>query len=101
MKLTANYINSHRTAKGAFTRKQIEALGLDWPPVKGWIQRLVGTEISDKNAEIFENGRTVYNSGKGNPTPSQLQSNVNFICKNIDCLTMEQLEQLKSAISGE
>jgi hypothetical protein len=28
-----------RTRRGAWTRKQLEALGVAWPPVKGWLKR--------------------------------------------------------------
>ncbi len=31
-----------RTAAGAWTRKQLTALGVPWPPVKGWPKRFRG-----------------------------------------------------------
>lgn len=39
------------------TRAQMEALGVQWPPEKGWLSRLVGTEISeDRYAEFVRLG---------------------------------------------
>jgi len=54
MILTRRYIMAHRTDKGAWTRPQIEALGLIWPPRKGWIDSVVGREISSENQIRFE-----------------------------------------------
>ena len=43
-----------RTDRGAWTKPQIEALGIDWPPRKGWIDRIVGKELSADNQVKFE-----------------------------------------------
>lgn len=55
--VTADYIHKHKTPRGAWTRAQIEALGLDWPATQGWIDRLVGTEISFEQCQSFEVGK--------------------------------------------
>ena len=40
---------------GAWTRDQIEALGIPWPPVHGWKQRdAVGRIITDTQKRRFE-----------------------------------------------
>ena len=54
MILTKKYIMANRTDRGAWTRPQIEALGIEWPPRKGWIDRVIGNEISSENRLIFE-----------------------------------------------
>ena len=54
MKITRTYIIEHRTENGAWTRPQIEALGVDWPPRGGWIDRVVGDFISKSNQKLFE-----------------------------------------------
>lgn len=54
MKLTREYIMKFRTDRGSWTQPQIEALGIDWPPRHGWIDRLEGKEISDDNRIRFE-----------------------------------------------
>ncbi len=55
MQLTREYIMKHRTARGAWTRAQIEALGLEWPPLQGWIDSVVGQNITEAQARQFEN----------------------------------------------
>ena len=54
MQVTRSYIMANRTNRGAWTRSQIEALGVEWPPRQGWIDRIVGTEISAEAARRFE-----------------------------------------------
>lgn len=57
MILTNKYINSHKTESGGWTRKQIEAIGGTWPPKRGWKRKIVGREISELNAKIFEESK--------------------------------------------
>lgn len=54
MQLTREYIMKHRTVRGAWTRAQIEALGLEWPPLQGWIDSVVGQHITEAQARQFE-----------------------------------------------
>jgi hypothetical protein len=37
--VTRAHVMAIRTRRGAWTRKQLEALGVAWPPVKGWLKR--------------------------------------------------------------
>ncbi len=34
-------IESMRTANGGFTKKDLASLGIDWPPVAGWKDKLL------------------------------------------------------------
>jgi len=54
MIVTRKYIMKFRTDKGAWTKPQIEALGIDWPPRKGWIDRVVGKELSERSQCEFQ-----------------------------------------------
>lgn len=36
---------------GSANRRQIEALGLTWPPRKGWLSALIGAEIAPEKYE--------------------------------------------------
>ena len=56
---TRGYIFKHRTPNGAWTKSQIEALGLDWPPITGWIDLVSGTELSAEQQKEFEAARLV------------------------------------------
>jgi len=54
--ITRDWIFNNRTERGAWTKKQITALGLKWPATSGWIDELVGEAISSHNARLFEEG---------------------------------------------
>ena len=53
MKLTHELLMQHRTPKGAWTKIQLQALGLNWPPIHGWIKRVVGMELSEQQWHQF------------------------------------------------
>lgn len=54
MIITREYIYRHKTDKGAWTRVQIESLGISWPPSKGWINSVIGCELDEAGQEAFE-----------------------------------------------
>jgi hypothetical protein len=41
------------TASGGYTRQQLEALGVGWPPQKGWKRRAVGRKISMSRFDVL------------------------------------------------
>jgi len=100
VELTIDYIDSHKTKAGAWTRKQIEALGLKWPLVTGWKDRLVGEIITAEQANIFEteNVRKV----KGKPNKSHqltIDKCIEYLFKNVNKLTHHQLVRLRNVES--
>lgn len=46
--LTAEMIEALATPKGGYNSKTLHRLGVAWPPVSGWKDRLIGTDISDQ-----------------------------------------------------
>lgn len=56
MIVTKTWIMDNRTTGGAWTKVQLAALGIDWPPPKGWLQRLEGTYITSIQRHNFEFG---------------------------------------------
>jgi hypothetical protein len=60
MIITKKFLMDNRTRHGAWTRCQIEALGLKWPLKQGWQTRIIGKEISSESAERFINGKSVF-----------------------------------------
>ena len=54
MKLNYQLLMQYRTPKGAWTRVQIEALGIAWPPTTGWIDRVMGKELTDEQFRQFQ-----------------------------------------------
>lgn len=53
MKVTREFIIENCSTNGGWNNSQILMLGEDWPPRKGWIERAIGTEISDESARLF------------------------------------------------
>lgn len=67
MKITDEEIESKRTSAGGFSRSQLAAWGVNWPPIKGWRYALVhggdpnspqwkesqDTEISETRVEML------------------------------------------------
>ena len=45
IELTRENIYKGKTEKGGFTKKSLAALNIEWPPYKGWIDRLEGKYI--------------------------------------------------------
>lgn len=64
MKVTKKFIFDNTTEKGAWTRAQLEILGIKWPPVKGWQQRVIGKELTSDEAEQFKKFAKVSAKGK-------------------------------------
>jgi len=54
MIVTKEYLNKNKTSKGGWTKKQINALGIDWPPTKGWKKRAIGHVMTEEKARAFE-----------------------------------------------
>lgn len=42
--MTSAEIEAARTPKGGFTRDQLAAWGVPWPPPKGWLKALISKE---------------------------------------------------------
>lgn len=58
--VTLEWLNTYRTPKGGFTKAQTSAFGLDYNNLfKGWLQSLVGIEITKKQKDDFEKGRLI------------------------------------------
>ena len=53
MKLTREIIEQHKTEKGGWTRAQLQAIGVGWPPPRGWVQAVIGREISAEDFRVF------------------------------------------------
>lgn len=45
--------NCRAVGRGGDIKKQFLALGVSYPPKSGWIERLIGTEVSDEQYERF------------------------------------------------
>lgn len=54
-RVTSKWIHRypHKPPAG-WTARQLKLLGVSWPPQKGWLSQLEGTEISEDDAREFE-----------------------------------------------
>jgi len=48
--MTEEEIEKGRSAKGGFTRKQLAAWGVSWPPPKGWKKALLSGSVQKRTA---------------------------------------------------
>ena len=53
IELTNEIIEAARTPNGGFTKSQLAAIGIEWPPPQGWIDEKVGMMITSKQLENF------------------------------------------------
>ena len=90
-----DWIDFNRTVKGAFTRKQIQALHIEWPPVKGWINEICGSMITFEQKKQFEMASSCYAKGK---VKDHLSLAVSLVLDSVSKLTDEQKAQLIEAI---
>ena len=57
--MTKQWLYKHRTKNGGWTKKQLEVIGVCWPPIKGWKKRAIGREITSEQVEAFEKGKHI------------------------------------------
>ena len=78
-RVTLEEINAARTPRGGWTRKQLEAWGLEWPVKSGWVKRLTG----DEDARVSMPGRTKQAIDLARKTRLQLEEeNVKLAAEN-------------------
>ena len=53
VRLTRELIEQHKTARGGWTRAQLQAIGVGWPPPRGWVQAAIDREISPEDFRVF------------------------------------------------
>ena len=53
MKLTRTHIEDAKTAKGGYTARQLRAVGVPWPPPRGWKKKLIGKEVTEYQYQQF------------------------------------------------
>jgi len=52
-KVTRQWIKDNSTPRGGWNYKQLQAIGVDVPPTKGWIDEVDGKEITEEQADLF------------------------------------------------
>lgn len=54
-RITNEWLVNYRTEGGGYNKKQLNALGIEWPPTVGWKTSLVGKDVPIAKAKEFEN----------------------------------------------
>ncbi len=62
--LTHEMLQNASTDAGGWTRAQIQALGIKWPPRHGWLQGLVGQQVTAAQWKEFVDAREIRRKGK-------------------------------------
>lgn len=89
--ITNTYLNEFRTKKGAWTKRQIEALGLKWPLTQGWKADVIGNTIEPKNAAIFETENEPIKKDKNSLTIDRC---LDYLSQNVDGISNDQFLKL-------
>jgi len=55
-KVTTEWLEANSN-NGGYSAKQLNALGISWPPIGGWKKAVVGNVITDAAKRGFEEGR--------------------------------------------
>ena len=53
MQITREFVLSGQSKSGGWNKLQMQALGVPWPPVSGWMGRIIGREVADDDARVF------------------------------------------------
>ncbi|MBQ9191705.1 MAG: hypothetical protein IJ142_08965 [Bacteroidaceae bacterium] len=51
--LTREIIESARTPNGGYTKSQLAAIGVEWPPAEDWIEKKIGSSVTSSQLEEF------------------------------------------------
>jgi len=63
MIVTRDWIMDNRSVRGGWTKDQLSAIGISWPPPKGWLGFAVGGIITKSAQHRFEASRKASISG--------------------------------------
>ncbi len=53
MKITNDLLERAKTTRGGWTMRQMDFIGVKWPPMKGWKLRVLGVHITTGTAQRF------------------------------------------------
>ncbi len=81
--LTMEIIERGRTPNGGFTKSQLAAIGVSWPPEKDWIEHNIGKMVTYSQIEQFYQIRYIDKSSDSNATrlKSSLKHNITQFVK--------------------
>lgn len=66
--ITEHWLREFKTSKGAWNKMQLQAIGINFPPQKGWMNSVVGTEITHAQKTAFEKNCPEFEKKKKQPS---------------------------------
>jgi len=96
--ITRDWIFDNRTKRGAWTKEQINALGIKWPATSGWINEIVDTAISSHNSRLFEEGANK-KSNSEKPAKMTIDKCIEYLFKNVNRIDARQIVRLRNVES--
>ena len=51
--LTEELIEQARSKNGGWSKQQLEIIGVDWPPTKGWKKNITGEKFKESKINAF------------------------------------------------
>ncbi len=55
MIITDDWLIKNKTPAGGYNKKQFDILGIQYPPQKGWKEKIIGKELCEEKVKQFEN----------------------------------------------
>lgn len=55
MIITDEWLNKNKTPSGGYNKKQFDILGIQYPPQKGWKEKIIGKYLSEEEVKKIEN----------------------------------------------
>jgi hypothetical protein len=52
--MTREWLHKFSTPGGGWTKKQLRAINVEWPPARGWLKASIGQPISGEQKAAFE-----------------------------------------------
>jgi len=89
MKLTFDNLHSAGRGGVGFNWHQLRVLGVGWPPPRGWLQNLIGTEIDDRKWEVV-----MALKGVPKKVRNQILSKYGVSRREFACSKLEESSQL-------
>ncbi len=55
MIITDDWLIKNKTPAGGYNKKQFDILGIEYPPQKGWKEKIIGKDLCEEKVKEFEN----------------------------------------------
>jgi len=76
------FLEEYKTKNGAWTKRQLELIGVNWPLAKNWKRKVIGKKVSTTAADEFK--QLSFQSKLTKPSPVEMR--LELLEKRIDDL---------------